>query len=65
MVSEHKKKELKALGFDEEVDRLNRGECPFCGAPTDDNSFRDELSVREFRISGLCQKCQDKTFGKH
>ena len=25
--------------------------------------FRDELSKREFRISGLCQKCQDKIFG--
>lgn len=24
--------------------------------------FRDELSAREFKISGLCQECQDKTF---
>lgn len=65
MVSEARKKMLKSMGFDEEVARLERGECPFCGAPTDDNSFRDELSVREYHISGLCQKCQDRTFGKH
>jgi hypothetical protein len=26
-------------------------------------AFRDELSVREYRISGLCQLCQDKIFG--
>ena len=25
-------------------------------------SFRDMLSYREFKISGLCQKCQDEVF---
>jgi len=25
--------------------------------------FRDELSAHEYRISGLCQKCQDELFG--
>jgi len=25
-------------------------------------SFRDSLSYREFKISGLCQKCQDEVF---
>ena len=25
--------------------------------------FRDELSQREYVISGLCQNCQDKVFG--
>lgn len=25
--------------------------------------FRDEVSRREYCISGLCQSCQDKTFG--
>lgn len=24
--------------------------------------FNDRLSAKEFRISGLCQECQDKTF---
>ncbi len=24
--------------------------------------FADELSAKEYRISGLCQSCQDKTF---
>ena len=26
--------------------------------------FRDEISKREYQISGFCQKCQDDTFGK-
>ena len=25
-------------------------------------SFKDELSKREYKISGLCQKCQDEIF---
>ena len=26
--------------------------------------FRDEKSLREWRISGLCQACQDDMFGE-
>jgi hypothetical protein len=32
-----------------------------CGGPA--TQFRDELSQREYTISGLCQKCQDVIFG--
>jgi hypothetical protein len=32
-----------------------------CGEPV--GEFRDEVSRREYSISGLCQKCQDKIFG--
>lgn len=32
-----------------------------CGGPA--TEFKDDLSRREYRISGLCQKCQDKVFG--
>jgi hypothetical protein len=31
-----------------------------CGQPI--TGFRDELSEREYRISGLCQSCQDMVF---
>ena len=36
--------------------------CPFCKEKIDVNSFKDNLSKKEYKISGLCQKCQDKTF---
>ena len=26
-------------------------------------SFRDDISRREYHISGLCQRCQDSMFG--
>lgn len=38
-----------------------RGYCPLCGEAVAE--LRDALSVREFKISGLCQRCQDSTFG--
>lgn len=38
------------------------GECPFCGKKVYLDNFRDSLSLSEFRISGLCQKCQDEVF---
>ena len=54
---------MKVCGFEKEVKKVKERNCPFCGEKIDPNSFVDELSRKEFRISGLCQKCQDETFG--
>ena len=45
----------------EAVWRLDHDLCPTCGSA--DKAFRNELSRAEHEISGLCQECQDKTFG--
>jgi len=42
--------------------RAKMGLCPFCESLVRVADFRDGLSLREFMISGLCQKCQDETF---
>lgn len=45
------------------IDRLKsirNDTCVMCGEPA--LAFRDELSKKEFSISGLCQKCQDSVF---
>ncbi len=55
---------MRKAGFNEEVDAVEAGKCPFCKKPVKMSEFRDELSKREFQISGLCQSCQDKTFGE-
>lgn len=34
--------------------------CTFCGEPA--TEFEDVLSRKEFAISGMCQKCQNKVF---
>lgn len=55
---------MKAAGFTEQVELVEAGHCPCCkhkiGSPS---NFKDELSLREFFISGLCQDCQDQVFG--
>jgi hypothetical protein len=45
------------------LDLKDQGRCPFCKQHVCLGSFRDNLSVKEYRISGLCQSCQDGVFG--
>lgn len=46
-----------------------RGVCPTCRTEINPDKkplhtlFRDGLSLREYHISGMCQKCQDSVFG--
>ena len=51
-----------AAGLGAMVEKVEHGKCPFCSSPIDETTFRDDLSLREFKISGLCQKCQDSFF---
>lgn len=46
------------------VASIRSNTCVFCKKTIDpDTEFRDALSRKEFTISGICQKCQDETFG--
>lgn len=55
---------MSALGFDKELKLVQEGKCPFCGESIKGPSaFRDEISRKEYKISGLCQECQDSIFG--
>ena len=36
--------------------------CATCSEPAD--GFRDEISLKEYTISGMCQSCQDSVFGE-
>ena len=38
--------------------------CKICNAQVNRADFIDELSIREYDISGMCQKCQDDFFGR-
>ncbi len=50
--------------FPEAPGKVREGKCPFPGCDKNILGFRDILSLREFGISGMCQECQDDTFGK-
>jgi len=52
---------MRTLGFEEQLNSIHLGKCPFC--KQDIGEFRDELSRKENKISGLCQGCQDNMFG--
>lgn len=40
------------------------GKCVFCHKEINpETDFKDELSKKEYGISGICQEYQDETFG--
>ena len=54
---------MRALGFDKEVDRTKFNLCPICGNPIKMEDFKDDISRKEYGMSGMCQACQDNVFG--
>tara|TARA_R110000803_G_scaffold192258_1_gene255032 strand:- start:562 stop:762 length:201 start_codon:yes stop_codon:yes gene_type:complete len=50
----------KALFGTSRSDQIHNRKCVTCKGEA--VYFNDELSVREYNISGMCQKCQDSVF---
>lgn len=48
------------LVYPDALAKIKKGVCPTCDAKIKD--FRDDLSYKEYLISGMCQMCQDKSF---
>ena len=55
-------KEIMKNLFPKESKLREQFKCPFCKKDMSTESFRDDLSCKEFKISGMCQRCQDKFF---
>jgi len=55
---------LKKMGFGKEVQRVRDGNCPLCNKKIVLDDFENELSLKEFVILGMCQDCQNRTFGE-
>lgn len=51
---------MRKMGFEKELKRIDEGKCPLCGKKI--TIFKDNLSRKEFEISGMCQRCQDEVF---
>ncbi|SVE36552.1 uncharacterized protein METZ01_LOCUS489406 [marine metagenome] len=53
---------FKLTGIDR-VEVIQNNQCAFkCAKPN--FNWKDELSKKEYTISGLCQTCQNKMFGR-
>jgi hypothetical protein len=53
--------EMPGYSGSEALQAIQADKCPTCKNPVGD--FRDEISKREYGISGMCQTCQDSVFG--
>lgn len=62
---------VKSTGMDEMLNAVaenlfgrprKSGFCVQCGREVRPEDFRDELSLKEYKISALCQECQDEIF---
>jgi len=51
--------------FPEAADRIIGGLCVTCDSTRLRGiDFRDATSIQEYGISGMCQECQDRVYGK-
>lgn len=55
---------LRATGFGKAVDLRKKGICPLCQKKVNIHELRDFEDKEEHRMSGMCQACIDKTFGR-
>jgi hypothetical protein len=46
--------------FPERKKLVLRRKCPECRKKIEFQDFRCDLSIQEYKISGLCQECMDK-----
>lgn len=54
---------LKSM-FPDLIARKESGKCPTCGKDPQEVGFRNQISRTEFKLSGMCQECQDDVFGE-
>lgn len=55
---------LERCGFADEVENIKKNRCAICGKQVRYSDFKDQLSIKEYSISGMCQSCQDKAFSE-
>ena len=52
---------LGAIAGKDRVETVADNKCMTCNGVA--HQFRDDLSRKEYTISGMCQRCQDSVFG--
>jgi hypothetical protein len=52
-----------AAGYKDEVKLVEEAKCPTCRKYIKWGDWKDTDSIAEYRVSGMCQACQDSIFG--
>ena len=61
-MNDHVKDQMSERLFGRKLTESRKNKiCVVCGEKL--TPFRDSVSVKEYELSGMCQNCQDKTFG--
>ena len=50
--------------YPEKKEAIVNGLCPLCFLEIREMDFDSNINVKEYSISGLCQRCQDTIFDK-
>lgn len=53
---------LNDLTGKDRVQTIQADQCTTCDRPI--GEFTDDLSLKEYKISGMCQRCQDEFFNQ-
>jgi len=53
-------KQINFISGTDRVEQITNNLCTWCKG--DVTKFKDSDSMKEYRISGLCQNCQDEVF---
>lgn len=53
---------MKQAGFGKQVKAVEQGKCPICQKDINTKEFKNAISLKEYKISGMCQSCQDSIF---
>ena len=63
-MTHHELRAIDSFGafFSKRKAAFENNTCICCNNPA--HEFRDELSEKEWKLSALCQDCQDSVFGK-
>ena len=58
-----RKRFQRALRIRHAVAKVRDCRCPLCSERVDGEEFRNEMFMKEFKATGLCQGCLDTVFG--
>jgi hypothetical protein len=61
-MKEGTKNVLRLCGLGKNVNKVEAGLCPLCDKKINLDEFRDDISRKEFDISGMCAACQQEVF---